>query len=99
MTNVCCICFQEEESVNHLFVGCQIVKEIRWYIHDVIQMRWQQSSAKYKRGDFQMVADCNEHLKWRKLEAITCFIIWRKQCNRISRDENKNSIVLIREIL
>jgi hypothetical protein len=41
MTNGKCLlhCFQEEENVNHLFIGCQTVKEIGWYIHDVIQMR------------------------------------------------------------
>jgi len=46
-----------------------------------------------------MRTERNEDMRWRKLEAITCFVIRRERCSRIFRDRNKNSLTLIREIL
>jgi hypothetical protein len=48
------MCFKEEESIDHLFQGCEYAKEIRAYIHDNTQNRIQPSS-RYRRGDIAII--------------------------------------------
>jgi hypothetical protein len=43
--------------------------------------------------------DGREDMIWRKLEIITCFVIWREKCARIFKEENKSPLTLVREIL
>jgi zinc-binding in reverse transcriptase len=99
MPNRCCLCFQEEESVNHIFKGCKLTTEIRKYVCKVWQLRGQHPPSKYERGDFQMAIDQSISAQWRSLVIITCFIIWRERCNQIFQNEQKNGLVLVREIL
>jgi hypothetical protein len=46
-----------------------------------------------------MAIDQNISAQWRSLEINACFIIWRERCNRIFRNQQKNGLVLVREIL
>jgi hypothetical protein len=68
------MCYQEEKTVDHLFTECEIIKEIRIYIHDEIQ-RYLPSSEKYRRGDISIIMELGEIIQWRRLQLVTCFII------------------------
>jgi zinc-binding in reverse transcriptase len=59
LSNRCCLCCQEEESVNHIFTGCKITIEIRKYICDVMQLREQYPPSRYERGDYHTAIDQN----------------------------------------
>jgi len=99
MPNRCCLCFQEEESVNHIFMGCKLTTQIREYVCEVWQLRGQHPPSKYERGDFQMVIDQSISTQWRSLEINTYFIIWRERCNQIFRNQQKNGLILLQKII
>jgi zinc-binding in reverse transcriptase len=94
----CIMYFSAEESINHLFQDCGYIRETRTYIHDNTQIH-NQPSTKYRRGDISMISDKREDMQWRRLKLTTVFVIWRERCARIFRDEHKQYISIVREIL
>jgi hypothetical protein len=90
--------FSAEESINHLFQDCGYIRETRTYIHDNTQIH-NQSSTRYQRGDISMISDKREDMQWRRLKLTNVFVIWRERCARIFRDEHKQYISIVREIL
>jgi zinc-binding in reverse transcriptase len=50
MVNICYMCYNEEETVQHLFSKCVFDKQIRRYIHDDIAFN-HSFSADYTEGD------------------------------------------------
>jgi hypothetical protein len=74
--------------VYHLSTECDIIKEIKEHIHDVAQVN-QPPCAKYRRGEHQLVTEKNENLHWRKMEAVTCFVIRREMQANFQRSKQK----------
>jgi hypothetical protein len=46
-----------------------------------------------------MIMDANEDIHWRRMESVTCFMMWRERCARIFRDQGKTHIAIMREII
>jgi zinc-binding in reverse transcriptase len=77
LTSICYRCFQEEESVKHLFQECKIIKDIRGYLHN-ITLAHKQPCDQYKQGNIWLAADTEKNMHWRRLEVVTCFVTWRE---------------------
>jgi hypothetical protein len=93
------MCFQAEENVKDLFSKCIISKKIRDHICDVLHSQQKQIIPRYREGDLQLILDKRENLQCIKLKTITCFVIGCEWCNKILREQKKNNIALVREIL
>jgi zinc-binding in reverse transcriptase len=98
MINMCHMCYNAEEIVHNLFAECQYIKEIRFYIHDVIQNH-RSISTPYRNGRNKSILDVSQNKHWRRLKIVTCFVIWRERCARIFRDENKEPMTIVRDIM
>jgi zinc-binding in reverse transcriptase len=98
LANVCHMCYNAEETIPHLFIECQYIKEIRCYIHDMTQTH-RFISTKYRAGQYHFILDTSQNEHWKRMEIITCFVIWRERCRRIFQEENKAPLTIVREIL
>jgi hypothetical protein len=57
MSSICSMCYQEEETVAHLFTECSFIKQLRIYIHDDVKSCTVYSLS-FKQGDiFSMIVD------------------------------------------
>jgi hypothetical protein len=92
------MCGKAEETISHLFTGCQYVKEIRCYIHDMKQTHRPVSTA-YRADMYHFILDARQNTHWKRMEIITCFVIWRERCTRIFQEQNKTPMTIVREIL
>jgi hypothetical protein len=92
------MCSQDEESDQYFFSQCLVIKQIRQYIHDEVKPH-NTSSALYKHGQINLILDRSIDMRWRKMEIVICFVIWREMCMNIFIDENKLSLTLVKEIL
>jgi zinc-binding in reverse transcriptase len=98
LANICHMCGKAEETISHLFTGCKYVKEIRCYIYDIKQTHRSVSTA-YRAGRYQFILDTRQNKHWKRMEIITCFVIWRERCTRIFQEQNKAHMTIVREIL
>jgi hypothetical protein len=76
------MCFAAEENMDHLFMECEKVTEIKiiytWYNTETTHQ-----SNRYRRGDISiMIMDQHEEVHWWILQLVICFINWEKlRCN------------------
>jgi zinc-binding in reverse transcriptase len=60
MPSICSMCYQEEETVAHLFTECSFIKQLRKYIHDDVKP-CTVYSLNFKQGDiFSMIVDTED---------------------------------------
>jgi hypothetical protein len=52
-----------------------------------------------EKGELHLVSDMSENLHWRKMDAITYFIIWHERFNVIFREQKKYNMILVWELL
>jgi hypothetical protein len=86
MTNICHMCHKAEETIIHLFIKCQFTIKIRQYIHDVT-VNYYSIFTLYRKEEYHLILNKNEDMHWRGMKMVTYFVLWRKHCARIFRDE------------
>jgi zinc-binding in reverse transcriptase len=70
MTNVCHMCYNTEETLHHLFTDYQYIKEVRYYIDDVIQ-NYRSVNTNYRSGRYQFILDIAQEKHWKKIKIVT----------------------------
>jgi hypothetical protein len=66
--------YNVEETVHHLFIDRQFIKEISYYIHDVTQNH-KTISTNYRNGHCHFIRDTIEDKHWKRIKIVTCFVI------------------------
>jgi hypothetical protein len=54
---------------------------------------------KYSEGDQTLMIGTAQDMFCRNMKITTCFVIWRERCAIVFRDESKDQLTIIREII
>jgi hypothetical protein len=92
------MCYNVEEIMHHLFTNCQYIKEICCYIY-VVNQNNKNISTNYRNGRCQFILDTAQDKHWKRMEVVTCFVIWHERCMREFHEENMASLIIVKEIL
>jgi hypothetical protein len=87
----CCMCYHEEENIDHLFMDCKIIRDIKKYIHDATQ-RHLPISNNYRKDDLNIILQKKkqkENIHWRRLQLTTSS--YGERCTRIFQKKIKHS--------
>jgi zinc-binding in reverse transcriptase len=95
IVGICYMCKSNDESTNLLFNECQFFSTML-----MLMFRRLNISMMVPNHHSTQEIILNRVVRKEIIEVmiIACFVVWRKRCNRIFREENKTLAILIEEV-
>jgi zinc-binding in reverse transcriptase len=96
LTNICPLCWKDNETVQHLFYSCSYTTNIRSYIQATM-LGSSAPSITQTTTDFLLSRDQDKRQK--QLEVTIIFTLWKERYRRTFENKNQTIVEITREIL